>query len=142
MTLACFEVVDGEGRVWTLARTSGMVGEDVDMAWVIRLLVEAGLWEEVPGGYRVHDYLDYQPSKDEVITEREKKREAGRKGGLASAQARRARAEAKGEAGGSEKTGGAHAHRTSTRRAARPRRAEARGYTHFSDSAGRPRPRV
>ncbi|MBE3589986.1 MAG: hypothetical protein IMW98_08510 [Firmicutes bacterium] len=70
-TLACFEVVDSEGRVWSLARTSGMVGEDVDSTWVIELLVDAGLWEEVPGGYRVHDYLDYQPSKEQVISERE-----------------------------------------------------------------------
>lgn len=71
MTLACFEVVDSEGRVWKLARTSGMVGEDVDMGWVIQLLVDAGLWEEVPGGYRVHDYHDYQPSREEVEAERE-----------------------------------------------------------------------
>lgn len=71
MTLACFEVVDPEGRVWKLARTSGMTGEDVDMEWVIRLLVDAGLWEEVPGGYRVHDYHDYQPSREEVEAERE-----------------------------------------------------------------------
>ena len=70
MTLACFEVVDAEGRVWKLARTSGMVGEDVDMGWVIQLLVDAGLWEEVPGGYRVHDYHDYQPSREEVEAER------------------------------------------------------------------------
>lgn len=97
-TLASFEVVDREGRVWKLSRTSGMTGHDIDADWVIGLLVEAGLWEEVPGGYRVHDYLDYQPSRDDVLREREKKREAGRKGGLASAKARRLRAEARGQA--------------------------------------------
>lgn len=99
MTLACFEVVDSEGRVWKLARTNGTNSEDVDMEWVIQLLVDAGLWEEVPGGYRVHDYLEYQPSKDEILSEREKKREAGRKGGLASGRVRRARAEARAKAG-------------------------------------------
>ena len=38
-------------------------------------LVRAGLWEVVEGGYRIHDYLDYQPSAEKV----EKEREATRK---------------------------------------------------------------
>jgi hypothetical protein len=29
-----------------------------------------GLWEEVEGGYRIHDYLDYAPSKEQVRAER------------------------------------------------------------------------
>ncbi len=35
-----------------------------------RRLVEVGLWEEVDGGYQVHDYLDYQPSAEKVRAER------------------------------------------------------------------------
>ena len=29
--------------------------------------MRAGLWEAVAGGYRVHDYLEYQPPKVEMI---------------------------------------------------------------------------
>lgn len=34
-------------------------------------LCEVGLWERVEGGYRIHDYLVYQPSKEAVLKERE-----------------------------------------------------------------------
>jgi len=37
---------------------------------VQRELVTAGLWDEVAGGFLIHDYLDYNPTGDEV---REKK---------------------------------------------------------------------
>lgn len=33
-------------------------------------LVEVGLWEATDGGYRIHQYLDYQPSKERVEAER------------------------------------------------------------------------
>jgi hypothetical protein len=37
-------------------------------------LVDAGLWEAVPGtGWRIHDYLDYQPSAEQVRAERKAK---------------------------------------------------------------------
>jgi hypothetical protein len=35
-----------------------------------RILVERRLWEEVPGGIQVHDYLDYNPSKAQVQARR------------------------------------------------------------------------
>jgi hypothetical protein len=44
-------------------------------------LVEVGLWEPTEAGYRVHDYLEYQPSKDQVLHTREVRAEAGRRGG-------------------------------------------------------------
>lgn len=34
-------------------------------------LVNAGLWERAEGGYRIHDYLEYQPSADKAAQERE-----------------------------------------------------------------------
>jgi hypothetical protein len=37
---------------------------------VARRLVEVGLWEEVEGGFQVHDYLDYQPSAEKVRAEK------------------------------------------------------------------------
>src|SRR6266496_292269 len=43
-------------RVYKIGVACGMAGEDVDCDLVIALLVEARLWEEVSGGYRVHDY--------------------------------------------------------------------------------------
>lgn len=71
------EVVDDDGSVWTLARTSGMGGEDLETDWLIDLLVREGLWITVYDGgritgYRIHDYDDYQPSKEEVLAERKK----------------------------------------------------------------------
>lgn len=34
-------------------------------------LVTAGLWEQVPNGYQVHDYLDYNPSRNDVTEHRQ-----------------------------------------------------------------------
>lgn len=52
-------------------------------------LVEVGLWEAVDGGWRVHDYHDYQPSVEDAEALREKRSEAGRRGGLRSGESRR-----------------------------------------------------
>ena len=66
---------------------------------VLQQLLEAplgydfGFWEKVEGGYRVHDYLDFNPSRQEVLLGRKKRSEAGRKGGLKSGETRRVRAE-------------------------------------------------
>lgn len=46
-----------------------------------RKLVEVGLWSTADGGYLVHDYLSYQPSKDRVLATREVRAEAGSRGG-------------------------------------------------------------
>ncbi len=51
-------------------------------------LCERGLWHKVEGGYEIHDYLDYQPSRADVEQLRAKKKAAGQAGGQASAQAR------------------------------------------------------
>lgn len=49
-------------------------------------LVEVDRWErdEVRGGYVIKDFLDYNPSKDEVEGLKRKRSEAGRKGGARS----------------------------------------------------------
>lgn len=44
-------------------------------------LVAAGVWEVVEGGWQIHDYLDYNPSKQEIEQKAKQKAEAGRKGG-------------------------------------------------------------
>lgn len=51
-------------------------------------LCDAGMWERVQGGYLIHNYLEYQPSREKVEAERAAKAEAGRKGGIASGQSR------------------------------------------------------
>lgn len=54
----------------------------------IEELVGVGLFEEVSGGYRIHDYADYQPTKVEILADRAQKVAAGQAGGIAAAKAR------------------------------------------------------
>lgn len=49
-------------------------------------LEAAGLWARTDHGWMIRDYLDYNPSRAEVEEQRERKREAGRRGGLAKAR--------------------------------------------------------
>jgi hypothetical protein len=73
---------------------------------VIQRLIDVGAWFEVTGGYRIHDYTDYQPTREQVEAERAQKRDAGRLGGLAAAKARRKKqAPAKAGAKASAKAG-------------------------------------
>lgn len=51
------------------------------------VLVDASLWRRTDGGYRVHDYLKYQPSRKKVESNRTIRQRAGRAGGLANARA-------------------------------------------------------
>lgn len=51
-------------------------------------LVSAGLWEARSDGWWFRDWNDYQPSLERVEELREKRREAGRKGGVASGKSR------------------------------------------------------
>jgi hypothetical protein len=46
------------------------------------------LWAAVPGGYLVHDYLDWNPSRADVEAKREQKRAAAKLGGEASGRTR------------------------------------------------------
>lgn len=41
-------------------------------AAVAAALVAAGLWEEVEGGFLIHDYSDYQASRESVVAKRQK----------------------------------------------------------------------
>jgi hypothetical protein len=57
---------------------------------LIRSLCLVGRWSRVPerGGYLIHDYLEFNPSRAQIQERREQRAEAGRRGGLASGQAR------------------------------------------------------
>lgn len=38
-------------------------------------LEDAGLWDRIDGGWEIHDYLDYNPSRDQVLSDRKKNAE-------------------------------------------------------------------
>lgn len=77
-------------------------GMPVTFGQLAKKMIDAGVWTVDGDGYRIHDYLEFQPSKDQVMAEREQKRSAGAKGGQASAQARAsARGKASAQAGAS-----------------------------------------
>ena len=96
--------------------TDGFVpGEDLDLvcarlrapARFAAECVKRGVWhdarsacpsEKCPGpvdnhdGWVIHDYWDYQPTREKVLADRETKAKAGQRGGIASGQSRRLRA--------------------------------------------------
>jgi hypothetical protein len=69
--LLSWEFIERDGRVMKIAVTSGMSGDDASSEYVIGLLLESGLWEEVAGGYTIHDYLVYQRSREQITRDRE-----------------------------------------------------------------------
>jgi hypothetical protein len=44
---------------------------DVSAKKIIISLLTSGLWREIDGGYQIHDYEDYQPTKAQIQAERE-----------------------------------------------------------------------
>lgn len=70
--LLSWQFLDGD-FVKTIAVTCGLRGDDVVSDMVIALLLQAGLWEQSEGGYRVHDYEKYQPSREEILKQRARK---------------------------------------------------------------------
>jgi hypothetical protein len=79
---------DGNERIMRLSISNGHIGDDVSADYVIGLLVSAGVWKEAAGGYRIHDYRKYQPTKKEVLAQQAHKVAAGQAGGIAAAKAR------------------------------------------------------
>jgi hypothetical protein len=55
---------------------------------LVNRLVAVGLFDVVEGGYVLHDWLRYNPSRQQVEEAQAKKRAAGQAGGRASGQAR------------------------------------------------------
>lgn len=53
-----------------------------------KALESAGLFRAVSGGWMIHDYLDWNPSKELVLKVRADRQAAGQAGGRASGQAR------------------------------------------------------
>lgn len=67
-----------------ISRSRDDLYEHANCESIARDLCNVGLWEEATGGYLIHDYLDFQPSKESVLNEREKakrRRNVGRTSG-------------------------------------------------------------
>jgi hypothetical protein len=94
--LVSWERVDSAGVAWTGARTSGMQGEDLDNYWIAAQMVAAGVWHDADTvqqcprcaerwsvgkrhGYYIHDYLEYQASRDAILRQREAARNRTRR---------------------------------------------------------------
>ena len=62
--------------LWQLLNCQGLSDEQGPLTTerVAEFLIDAGLWERVPGGYKIHDYLDYNKSKAEILAQREQAR--------------------------------------------------------------------
>ena len=76
-------------------KSLGMFSATVEAA---QELVSDGLWIEQDGVYVFHDWFDYQPSAYEVASLREKRAEAGRRGGYGKASKSQANAMASAKA--------------------------------------------
>lgn len=68
------ERVDDQQVAWQLGETSGNQGRDATECDWIAVMIDAGLWDPVDGGYVIHNYEQYQPLKSQVLSEREKSR--------------------------------------------------------------------
>lgn len=69
------QLTDGFIPSGTVARLA--VG---DATMLVDDLLHVGLWEKTEGGYQIHDYLDFQPSRAQYEAEIEAKRAGGKKG--------------------------------------------------------------
>lgn len=63
-------------------------------------LVDHGLVVRNGAGFEIPDFLDFNPTREEALAIREKRSEAGRRGGLVSGRRRQANAKARASANG------------------------------------------
>lgn len=87
-----------DGRVWQAFVHCGDEMVAVDAEFVAAALADAGLWHRVDGGYQIHDYADYQPTKAQVMAEREHRHSVASAGGKAAKAKRDAKRSAAGSA--------------------------------------------
>lgn len=86
------QLTDGQVPGAVLPLLTKQTGEA--RASMLRELVLAGMLEEAPDGYQMHDFGRYNPSRKEVLAERDRKAAAGRKGGVRSGESRKHHGEA------------------------------------------------
>lgn len=90
LTWCASQLTDGFVPRSQPARLAGDISELLPKASVgllVSALLDAGMWEEADGGYQIHDYLEYNPSREEALEKREAQREAKVAGGRARAAA-------------------------------------------------------
>jgi hypothetical protein len=88
-----FDLPDSAVALWTRAGawaarnlTDGFVPAKMparlcnDPETAVRALIDSGLWERTRGGYRFHDWAEYNPSKQEATTAKTKRSTGGRIG--------------------------------------------------------------
>lgn len=77
---------------WTsdgvLVETSNYSADRPDNTALAERLCAAGLWHSVEGGYEIHDYLEWNPSRAQVLAERERQKASKVKAGQAGAAKR------------------------------------------------------
>lgn len=61
-------------------------------------LVAAGLWEDQGDHWQIHDFLKYNPPREEVEAKKARRSRAGKLGGIKSGKSRRSKCEANAEA--------------------------------------------
>jgi hypothetical protein len=76
LSYCCAYLTDGFITPERVRRIAGNRG-----AVLAAKLVTARLWEVVEGGWQYHDWAHYQPTREDALAERERKRLAGKKGG-------------------------------------------------------------
>lgn len=77
VTYSCDHLTDGHVPEEWVATQLGAADSNVPDR-----MVSAGLWRECPGGYEILDFLDFNPSREQVLAKRRQRAEAGRAGGL------------------------------------------------------------
>lgn len=79
-------LTDGVFPAGLIPTLAAMAGIDVaNCQTFARTLLDVCLWECQDGVYSVHDYLDYNPTKEQSLATSEARREAGKAGGVAKA---------------------------------------------------------
>lgn len=87
MNYSANKLTDGVLKWPQVQMLAGCLGL-TDWKAVAAELVENGLFEVEDEDYVIHDYLEYNPSREQVLAQRTARSEAGRRGGQASAQAK------------------------------------------------------
>src|SRR5579883_608603 len=70
----------------TLAARAGVTDVESTLSCMTTVYLgqKSPVWYRADGGYRIHDYADFQPSAEDVRAIREKRARAGRLGGIRS----------------------------------------------------------
>lgn len=87
ITWCAIQLTDGELPAEILPTLCVMAGVPVaNCQTFAKTLLDVCLWDAKGDGYSVHDYLDYNPSKEQTLANRIARSEAGRVGGYKKAE--------------------------------------------------------